>query len=49
MLKMTLSKWGNSLAVIVPKKICELMGWKSGQLLIIDIDVKEKQIIFKEG
>jgi AbrB family looped-hinge helix DNA binding protein len=47
MLKTYVSKWGNSLSVRLPKAICDMLNWKKGQALIIE--VKDETIILRKG
>ncbi len=37
-MRVTLSKWGNSLALRVPKDIAELAGFEEGQALELSLD-----------
>jgi antitoxin MazE len=39
-MRVTLSKWGNSLALRVPKDIAELAGFQEGQALELTLDGK---------
>jgi antitoxin MazE len=37
-MRVTLSKWGNSLALRVPKDVAELAGFQEGQALELTLD-----------
>jgi antitoxin MazE len=39
-MRVTLSKWGNSLALRVPKDVAELAGFQEGQALELTLDGK---------
>ena len=34
----TLSKWGNGQGILIPKALCEKLGLKTGDKLIVDAD-----------
>ena len=45
---MRVSKWGNSLAVRLPKTLVEKMGLRAGDELII-VDVVERTLVVQKG
>lgn len=41
-------KIGNSLGIIIPKKIVKSLGWKAGDTIIVHVDYNEGKIILEK-